>query len=177
MFRQRLREILEDFPQFPFFHHLHPATAMSLFERIEKEYIEAYKAKDALRLGVLRLLKTSVKNKLVDLKRPGGSLSDPEMLDVILKEGKQRQDSIEQYTAANRPDLAEKEAAELDILQAYLPKALSIEELRQIIDKTITDLKATSPKDMGRVISAIMTAYKGQVDGKTLSETVKKRLS
>ena len=150
---------------------------MSLFERIEKEYIEAYKAKDTLRLGVLRLLKTSVKNKLVELKRPGGSLSDAEMLDVIIKEGKQRQDSIEQFKAANRPDLADKEAAELSILQDYLPKALSAEELDAVIAATISELKATSPRDMGRVIAAIMAAHKGQVDGKALSEAVKARLT
>ena len=150
---------------------------MNLFERIEKEYIEAYKAKDTLRLGVLRLLKTSVKNKLVELKRPGGSLSDAEMLDVIIKEGKQRQDSIEQFTAANRPDLADKEAAELSILQDYLPKALSPEELDAVIGATISELNATSPRDMGRVIAAIMAAHKGQVDGKALSEAVKARLT
>ena len=150
---------------------------MSLSEQIEKEYIQAYKAKDAVRLTVLRLLKTAVKNKLVDLRRPGGSLSDEEMLDVIIKEGKQRQDSIEQYTAANRADLAEKEAAELRILQEYLPKALNPEELAEIIETTVTELQAATPKDMGRVISAVMGAYKGRVDGKALSEAVKKRLS
>ena len=150
---------------------------MSLLERIEKEYIEAYKAKDTLRLGVLRLLKTSVKNKLVELKRPGGSLSDAEMLDVIIKEGKQRQDSIEQFKAAHRPDLADKESAELSILQDYLPKALSAEELDAVIAATISELKATSPRDMGRVIAAIMAAHKGQVDGKALSEAVKARLT
>lgn len=160
-----------------FFSTLTPGTAMSLSEQIEKEYIQAYKAKDAVRLTVLRLLKTAVKNKLVDLRRPGGSLSDEEMLDVIIKEGKQRQDSIEQYTAANRADLAEKEAAELRILQEYLPKALSPEELAEIIETTVTELQAATPKDMGRVISAVMGSYKGRVDGKALSEAVKKRLS
>ncbi|WP_303996941.1 GatB/YqeY domain-containing protein, partial [Desulfovibrio piger] len=70
---------------------------MSLFETIEKDYVQAYKAKDAVRLTVLRLLKTAVKNRLVDLCRPGGTLDDAEMLDLLIKEGKQRQDSIEQY--------------------------------------------------------------------------------
>ena len=77
---------------------------MSLFETIEKDYVQAYKAKDAVRLTVLRLLKTAVKNRLVDLCRPGGTLDDAEMLDLIIKEGKQRQDSIEQYTSAGRQD-------------------------------------------------------------------------
>lgn len=150
---------------------------MSLFEQIEKEYIQAYKAKDAARLTVLRLLKTAVKNRLVDLRRPGGSLSDEEMLDVTIKEGKQRQDSIEQYRAANRADLADKEAAELKILQEYLPKALSPEELTAVIETTVAELQAAGPKDMGRVISAIMGSYKGRVDGKALSEAVKQRLA
>ena len=168
------------FPRFLLFSTLHPTTAMTvtttLFEQIEKDYILAYKAKDSVRLTVLRLLKTAVKNRLVDMRRPGGSLTDEEMLDVIVKEGKQRQDSIEQYTAAQRPDLADKEAAELVVLKEYLPKALSQEELQALIESTVAELGATSPKDMGRVISAIMAGHKGQVDGKVLSEAVKKRL-
>ena len=99
------------------------------------------------------------------------------MLDVIIKEGKQRQDSIEQYRAANRADLADKEAAELKILQEYLPKALSPEELTAVIETTVAELQAAGPKDMGRVISAIMGSYKGRVDGKALSEAVKQRLA
>ena len=150
---------------------------MSLFEQIEKEYIHAYKARNAVRLTVLRMLKTAVKNRLVDLRRPGGSLSDEEMLDASIKEGKQRQDSIEQYRAANRADLADKEAAELEILQEYLPKALSPEELAAVIETTAAELQAAGPKDMGRVISAIMGSYKGRVDGKALSEAVKQHLA
>lgn len=150
---------------------------MNLFERIEKEYIEAYKAKNAVRLTVLRLLKTAVKNRLVELKRPGGTLSDNEMLDVIIKESKQRQDAIEQFTQANRKDLADKEADELKVLQEYLPKQLSTAEIEEIISNTIKEVNASSPKDMGKVISAIMAQYKGQIDGKTLSESVKKQLS
>ena len=143
---------------------------MSLFETIEKDYVQAYKAKDAVRLTVLRLLKTAVKNRLVDLCRPGGTLDDAEMLDLIIKEGKQRQDSIEQYTSAGRQDLADKEAAELAVIQSYLPKPLTEEELTALID-------ATSPREMGKVISAIMATHKGRVDGKALSAAVKARLT
>ena len=150
---------------------------MSLFEQIEKDYIQAYKAKDSVRLTVLRLLKTAVKNKLVDLCRPGGTLDDGEMMDLIIKEGKQRQDSIEQYTAAGRSDLADKEAAELVVLQSYLPKPLSDEELTAVIDAAIAETGASSPRDMGKVISAVMAAHKGRVDGKVLSAAVKARLS
>ena len=150
---------------------------MSLFEQIDKDYIQAYKAKDAVRLGVLRLLKTAVKNKLVDLCRPGGTLDDGEMMDLIIKESKQRQDSIEQYRAANRNDLADKEAAELVVLQGYLPKPLSEEELTAVIDAAIAETGASSPREMGKVISAVMAAHKGRVDGKVLSAAVKARLS
>ena len=150
---------------------------MSLFEQIEKDYIQAYKAKDSVRLTVLRLLKTAVKNKLVDLCRPGGTLDDGEMMDLIIKEGKQRQDSIEQYTAAGRNDLADKEAAELVVLQSYLPKPLTEEELTAVIDAAIAETGAASPRDMGKVISAVMAAHKGRVDGKVLSAAVKARLS
>lgn len=150
---------------------------MSLFEQIEKDYIQAYKAKDSVRLTVLRLLKTAVKNKLVDLCRPGGTLDDGEMMDLIIKEGKQRQDSIEQYTAAGRSDLADKEAAELVVLQSYLPKPLTEEELTAVIDAAIAETGAASPRDMGKVISAVMAAHKGRVDGKVLSAAVKARLA
>lgn len=150
---------------------------MSLFEQIEKDYIQAYKAKDSVRLTVLRLLKTAVKNKLVDLCRPGGTLDDGEMMDLIIKEGKQRQDSIEQYTAAGRSDLADKEAAELVVLQSYLPKPLTEDELTTVIDAAIAETGAASPRDMGKVISAVMAAHKGRVDGKVLSAAVKARLA
>ena len=142
---------------------------MSLFETIEKDYVQAYKAKDAVRLTVLRLLKTAVKNRLVDLCRPGGTLDDAEMLDLIIKEGK--------YTSAGRQDLADKEAAELAVIQGYLPKPLTEEELTALIDATIAEVGATSPREMGKVISAIMATHKGRVDGKALSAAVKARLT
>lgn len=150
---------------------------MTLAERIEKEYIAAYKSKEQLKLDVLRLLKTAAKNLLVELKRPGGVLTDEEMLGVLIKQGKQRQDSIEQYRAASRPDLAEREAAELAILQEYLPKPLTQEELEAAVDEAVRSTGAVSPQDMGRVMSAIMASHKGRVDGKILSAAVRQRLS
>ncbi len=150
---------------------------MTLSERIEKDYITAYKAKEQLTLDVLRLLKTAAKNMLVELKRTQGSLDDAEMMDVILRQAKQRQDSIVQFNDANRPDLAEKEAAELKILQIYLPQPLTAEELSEVIEKTIADTGAQSPKDMGKVMGLITSAYKGRVDGKVLSEMVRTKLT
>ena len=146
---------------------------MSLTTRIEQDYIAAYKAKDALRLGVLRLLKTAAKN-LVELMRP---VTDEELATVVQKQAKQRQDSIEQFTAANRPDLAEKEAAELSILKDYLPEPLSEEELAAAIDAAIAALGVTNMSGMGKVIQSVMGDYKGRVDGKAVSAAVKARLS
>ncbi len=119
---------------------------MSLTERIDNDYVQAYKAKDALRLSVLRMVKTAAKNRLVELRRPGGALEDGEMLDVFIREAKQRQDSIEQYTTAGRPDLAAKEEAELTILREYLPRALSPEELGAAIDAAVAELGATGTR-------------------------------
>ena len=146
---------------------------MSIAEQIDKDYIQAYKAKDQVRLGTLRLLKTAAKNRQVELMRP---LEDNDYMDVLLREVKQRQDSIEQYNAAGRPDLAEKEAAEAAVLQGYLPAQLSEEELAEVVEKTVAPLLDGGMKNMGRAISAIMAEYKGRVDGKAVSAAVKARL-
>jgi uncharacterized protein YqeY len=149
---------------------------MSLFETIEKDYVQAYKAKDAVRLSVLRMLKTAVSNRLVEMRRPGGKLDDAEMLEVLVKEGKQRQDSIDQFAKAGRTDLADKETAELAVLRGYLPNPLTEAEVAEMVESTVTALGATSLKDMGRVMSDIMARCKGRVDGKSLSDAVRRRL-
>lgn len=147
---------------------------MGLQARIESEYIAAYKAKEAVKVAVLRMLKTAIKNRQVELIRP---LEDGEILDVIAKQVKQRRESIEQFTAGNRPDLADKEALELTVLEGYMPKALSDEELARAIEETVARLGAAGPKDMGRVMQALMEAHKGQIDGRKASDLVRKRLS
>ena len=142
---------------------------MSLTTRIEQDYIAAYKAKDALRLGVLRLLKTAAKNLQVELMRP---VTDEELASVVQKQAKQRQDSIEQFTAANRPDLAEKEAAELSILKNYLPEPLSEEELAAAIDAAIAALGVTNMSGMGKVIQSVMDkANMAHKDAKLLGKS------
>ncbi|HJD98409.1 GatB/YqeY domain-containing protein [Mailhella massiliensis] len=146
---------------------------MSIAEQIDKDYIQAYKAKDQVKLGTLRLLKTAAKNRQVELMRP---LEDDDYMGVLLREVKQRQDSIEQYTAAGRTDLADKEAAEVAVLQSYLPARLSEEELAEVVEKTVAPLLDGGMKNMGRAISAIMAEYKGRVDGKAVSAAVKARL-
>lgn len=150
---------------------------MTLNEKIDEDYVKAYKARDTDRVGVLRLVKTAVKNRLVELRRPQGSLTDEEMLDVLTRQAKQRQDSIEQYTAAHRGDLADKEAMELEIIKQYLPAALEGSELEKVITAAIDATGAKSPADMGKVIGLIMGKYKGQVDGKKVSELVRAKLA
>ncbi|WP_031387996.1 GatB/YqeY domain-containing protein [Desulfonatronum thiodismutans] len=147
---------------------------MSLQERIERDFIAAYKNKDTDLVAVLRMLKTVAKNRQVDLKRP---LTDDEVLDLVLKQIKQRQESIDMYSKAGRDELAAKEAAELELLRAYQPHPLSAEELTALIETVATEQGATSIKDMGRVIQAIMNTHKGRVDGKAVSELVRNRLS
>ncbi|HMM38151.1 MAG TPA: GatB/YqeY domain-containing protein [Desulfovibrio sp.] len=147
---------------------------MGLQARIESDFVAAYKAKESVKVAVLRMLKTAIKNRQVELCRP---LEDGEILDVIAKQVKQRRESIEQFNAGHRPDLAEKEAAELEQLADYLPKALSDEELAAAVDTAIAALGASGLKDMGRVMQAVMEAHKGQVDGKKASALVRGRLS
>ncbi len=147
---------------------------MSLAKQIESDYIAAYKAKDQVRLGVLRHLKTAAKNLQVELLR---ELTDDDMFTVIMKQAKQRQDSIEQFTSAGREDLAAIERGELEVLKAYLPQPLSEEELAAIVDKTIAETGASGAKDMGKVMNPIMAGYKGRVDGKVLSALVRARLA
>lgn len=146
---------------------------MSLMARLEQDYITAYKARDTVRLGVLRLLKTSLKNFQVEHLRPP---TDDDILDVIARQCKQRQDSIEQYKAASRPELAEKEAAEHAILCGYLPPRLDGEALDSAVAAAIAEAKATGPKDMGKVMQLLMAAHKGSIDGKTASDMVKTAL-
>lgn len=146
---------------------------MSIAEKVEKDYVEAYKQKDKNRLETLRLLKTAAKNRQVELKQSLVPLSDDEYMTVLLRQVKQRQESIEVYRGAGRNDLADKEQAELEILQEYLPKQLSEEEIRDVIEKACEPFLAEGMKAMGKVIKSIMDQYKGQVDGKFVSEAVK----
>lgn len=150
------------------------SSASPLTARIDQDYISAYKAKEQVRLDVLRLLKTAAKNLQVELRRP---LTDDELLAVIQKQAKQRQDSIEQFGAANRQDLVDKEEAELVILKSYLPTPLTHEELAAAIDSALAATGASGMSDMGKVMAAVMESCKGRVDGKVLSQAVRARLT
>jgi uncharacterized protein YqeY len=149
---------------------------MSIAQRIEQDYLHAYKARDQRRIDVLRLLKTAVKNRQVELRRPLEPLDDAAMLEVISRQAKQRQDSIDQFAAAGRRDLADKERAELLILREYLPEMLSEQDLDRIIAAAIAEVGATGARHMGAVMQLVMSRHKGQVDGRQLSAMVKARL-
>lgn len=150
---------------------------MSLNSKIADDYIISYKNGDTLRLNVLRLVKTAIKNRLVELRLPGGELSEKDLIDIISKQAKQRQDSITQFKAAGREDLADKEEAELQILKSYLPKMLEGDDLINVIEDAISQTNAKTMADMGKVMKSIMSAYPGQVDGSALSAIVRKKLS
>jgi len=147
---------------------------MSLKDRVLQDMKEAMKARDQLKLSTLRLLVSEIKNREIDAK---GELKDEDILALIQKAVKQRQDSIAQYEKGGRQDLAEKEKAELEILKAYLPEELSKEEILEIIDQAIAATGASSPKEMGKVMREVMPKVKGRADGKLVNELVKKRLA
>lgn len=147
---------------------------MSLSQKIDKDYIEAYKARATVKVAVLRHLKTAIKNRMVEEK---GEISDETVLDLIAKQVKQRKESFDQFTKAGRDDLAQVEAQEILELEPYLPKQLSDDELEAAVDKAIADIGASGLQDMGKVMQAVLNAHKGQVDGKKSSVLVKSRLS
>jgi len=147
---------------------------MTIQGRIESDYIVAYKAKDTVRLAVLRHLKTAAKNREVETLRP---LTDDDLLEIIARQIKQRRESIDQYEKHDRAELASVEAAELAVLQDYMPSALTDAELVEAIDRFVAETGAQGPKDMGKVMQALTQAYKGRYDGKKASEAVRAKLS
>jgi len=147
---------------------------MSLSERITRDIAEAMKARDPVKLSALRMVKAALMNGEVS---KGRALQENEAQQVLASLMKQRRDSIEQFRNAGRTDLVEKETAELDVLEAYAPPALSATDLEHVVDTAIKETQAASPKDMGRVMKAVMTALAGKtVDGKAVNELVRKRL-
>jgi uncharacterized protein YqeY len=148
---------------------------MAIVEQISKDMIAAMKAKEAERLSALRMIKTALTLRETEL--PGG-VDDTEAGRVLNTLLKQRRDAAEQYRAAGRNDLAEKEENEAQLIQTYLPAAASEEEMGRAVDETIAALGATSMKDMGAVMKAVRPRLEGKtVDGKALSELVKAKLS
>ena len=147
---------------------------MSFLERISHDIGEAMKAKDQTRLGALRMAKAALMNREVEKARP---LDEAESHQVIASLIKQRRDSIEQFNKFGREELARKEQAELDVLQTYLPPALGTADIEQAVTDAIAETGATTAKDMGRVMKAVMPKFAGRtVDGKAVNEIVRKKL-
>ena len=148
---------------------------MSLTERIQKDLVDAMRAKDELRLSVLRGIKAAITHKEVEKIRV---LDETESVQILQTLVKQRKESIEQFTKGNRPELADKETKELAILETYLPASASAAEMKAAIDKAIAETAATSIKQMGAVVKSAKAALEGKsVDGKALSDLVRDRLS
>lgn len=148
---------------------------MSLMEKIQKDLTDAMRAKDELRLSVLRMVKAALKHKEVEKIRP---LEDAEAQQVLQTLVKQRKESIEQFTHGGRPELAAKEAKELAIVESYLPAAATPAEMNAAIDQAVAETGATSIKQMGAVVKAARARLEGKtVDGKALSDIVRERLS
>lgn len=148
---------------------------MSLAEKIQKDLVDAMRAKEELRLSVLRGMKAAIKNKEVEKMR---TLDEPESIQILQTLVKQRKESIDQFTKGNRPELAEKETKELHIIESYLPAGASEAEMDAAITKAISENGTNSIKQMGAVVKAAKTALEGKtVDGKALSDRVRNRLS
>ena len=143
---------------------------MSLQEKLSQEIKSAMLAKDADRLGALRMLKSAIGYILIE--RKAEALSDSEFVSVVQKEVKKRRDSIEQYEKGGRPELAAKEQQEITVLESFLPQPLSPNELEKLIRDVIAETGATSKKDMGAVIKAAQAKAAGRAEGKTISQIV-----
>lgn len=151
---------------------------MSLKEIIMSDLKEAMKAKNSDKTMVLRSLKAKILEKEISERKDGESiLSDEQIIDVLLKAAKQRKESIDQFTQGDRPDLVEKEKMELTIIENYLPKMMSEEEIQVEVKKQIEKMGATSMADIGKVMGSLMGQLKGKAEGATISKVVKEELS
>jgi uncharacterized protein YqeY len=150
---------------------------MTLQQRVDSDLKEAMRAKDATKLGVLRMLKSALKYAAIAKSDAEAELSDAEAVQVIRKQAKQRQDSIESFEKGGRAELADKEKEELAILNTYLPQGMSPDELAKVVRETIAELGATSKGQMGAVMKALQAKVGGRADGKTLSSEVTRQLN
>ncbi len=150
---------------------------MGISEQVQKDMVQAMRSRDELRLSTLRMVKSALKNKEIDKRGP---LDEKEAQQVLATLIKQRKDSIEQFQEGGRQELADKEAAEIKLIEAYLPKAMGEEEIAAVVKSTIAEMGSPTMKDMGTVMKNAMARLQetgARVEGKTVSEIVKKQLS
>lgn len=146
---------------------------MNLSERLTDDMKQAMKSQDKFKLTTIRMMRASVKNMEIELKRP---LEDNEVLDILSREIKIRKDSLQEFKKAGRDDLVTGLAAEIEIISQYLPEQLTEEEIQEIVRQTIHELGASSKADMGKVMSALMPKTKGRADGKLVNQAVQQFL-
>jgi len=147
---------------------------MGLKERLKEDMKAAMKAKDKERLSVIRMLQSLIKNAEIDKR---GELTDEEIVSLLMKYAKQRRESIELYEKGGRQDLVEKEKRELQIVESYLPKQMDEDEIRELVAKVIEEVGASSPKDIGKVMQAVMPKVKGRADGSVVNKIVRELLA
>lgn len=146
---------------------------MSLIQQLDQDMKAAMKQKDKETLSTIRMVRSSIKKVEIDNR---GELSDDQALEVLVREIKQRKDSLQEYEKAGREDLASKEKREIEILSAYLPAQLTEEDLLEIVKKAIADTGASSKKEMGKVMSVVVPLTKGRADGKKVNQLVQQLL-
>jgi len=149
---------------------------VNLSERVDSDLKTAMREKNAVKLGVLRMLKAAVTNATIEKGSADSKLTDAEAIQVIRKQAKQRQDSIESFEKGGRAELAAKEKEELSILQSYLPQGMTADEISKVVRETIAEVSASSKTQMGAVMKALQAKVAGRADGKTLSAEVQKQL-
>ncbi len=147
-----------------------------MLEKISEDLKAAMKAVEKTRMETLRTLRAGLLEKQVE-KRPTGGMTTEDELAVVMAASKKRKEAIDVYKTNNRNDLAQQEEAELQIIQEYLPKQLSADEVKEIVKKIVADVGATSDKDFGKVMGPVMKELKGKADGKIIQETVKSLLT
>ena len=147
---------------------------MSLEERLIEEMKRAMKSNDKLRLSTIRMIRSALKNKEIELRK---KLEDEEVVKVIQAMVRKGEESVEQFQAGGRMDLVEKEKREIEILKSFLPQPLSQEEILRIIDQSIQETQASSAKDIGKVMKSVIPKIGGKADGKLINQLVKERLS
>ena len=147
---------------------------MSLLEQLDKDLLEAVRSKDGLKRSALRLIKASLQ---LEEKSRGKGLEDEDVVQVLFREAKRRKESIDAFRDGNRPDLVEKEEAELAILTAYLPQQMTADEVRDIALSVIEEVGASGPRERGKVMGRLMPQVKGKADGKMVNQIVGELLS
>ena len=149
---------------------------MNLKEKIISDIKDAMRSGDTVRRDTLRFLDSAIKNTEIEKKKKETGLSDEEVLEVIARSVKQRNDSIQQYIDGERPELAEKEKAELEILKTYMPEQLSEDEIRKVVKEIVSATGTVSPSDMGKIMGQAMAKVKGKADGNIVRKIVGEEL-